>query len=231
MEVKPPPHRRRPAFAAVATRRTIVEAAQLAFIERGYMATTIDQIASASGVAVQTVYNSVGPKRAVLAAVLDHVTAGPESPSSVPDFMRRRVAATRTGRGAVRVLAAWFAEVHGRLGPMLRVLRDAAAFDPGIAELERARDARRFHNYHEAARVIAERADLRVGLGIADAAALIWSLGNAEIYRFLVLEQAWTPDRYRRWLEHALRAGLLRSSVPSGDSGPSDIDGGMTTAR
>ncbi len=224
MDVKSQPRRTRPTIAADATRQTIVEAARRSFVERGYMATTIDEIASASGVAVQTVYNSIGPKRAVLSAVLDHVAAGPESPASVPDFMRRRVAATRTGRGAVRVLAAWFVEVHGRLGPMLRVLRDAAAFDAEIAELERARDARRFHNYHEAARAIAGRADLRAGLAIADAAAIIWSLGNAEIYRFLVLEQAWTPGRYRRWLERGLRAGLLSSDVPSGDNDIADGD-------
>jgi len=225
MDVKSQPRRTRPTIAADATRQTIVEAARRSFVERGYMATTIDEIASASGVAVQTVYNSIGPKRAVLSSVLDHVAAGPESPAAVPDFMRRRVAATRTGRGAVRVLAAWFVEVHGRLGPMLRVLRDAAAFDAEIAELERARDARRFHNYHEAARAIAGRADLRAGLAIADAAAIIWSLGNAEIYRFLVLEQAWTPGRYRRWLERGLRAGLLSSDVPSGDN---DIADGET---
>lgn len=210
MDVKTLPNRTRQEIAADATRRTIVETAHRLFIQRGYMATTIDQIALASGVAVQTVYNSIGAKRIVLAAVLDHVTAGPESPAPVPVFMRRRVAATRTGSGAVRVLAAWFADVHGRVGPMLRILRDAAAFDTEIAEVERERDARRFHNYHEAARVMAERGDLRAGLPIPDAAAVIWSLGNAEIYRFLVLEQAWTPDRYRRWLERGLRTQLLR---------------------
>ncbi|MBA2632808.1 MAG: TetR/AcrR family transcriptional regulator [Chloroflexi bacterium] len=201
---------RRQAIAADATRHTIVEAAHTLFVERGYVATTINDIASASGVAVQTVYNSVGPKRAVLAAILDHVAAGPETPTPVPVFMRRRVAATRTGRGAVRVLAAWFAEVHGRLGPMLHVMRDAAAIDPEVAQVERVRDVRRFHNYHEAARIIAERGDLRANLRLEDAAAVIWSLGNAEIYRFLVLQQAWTPDHYRRWLERGLRDELLR---------------------
>lgn len=210
MDVKSPPRRTRQAIAADATRRTIVETAHRLFVQQGYMATTIDQIASTSGVAVQTVYNSIGPKRAVLSAVLDDVAAGPESPTPVPVFMRRRIAATRTGRGALRVLADWFADVHERVGPMLSVLRDAAAFDVEIAEVERKRDARRFHNYHEAVRVVADRGDLRAGLAIRDAAAVIWSLGNAEIYRFLVLEQAWTPERYRRWLERGLRAQLLR---------------------
>lgn len=209
MNVKTEARETRQKIAAMATRLAIVEAANRLFVERGYMATTIDQIASDSGVAVQTVYNSIGPKRTVLSAVLDHIASGPHNPIPVPVFMRRRVAAARTGRGVVRVLAAWFAEVHGRAGPMLRVLRDATAFDAEIAELERVRDARRFHNYQEAARAISERGELRAGLDNADAAAVIWSLGNAEIYRFLVLEQAWTPARYRLWLERGLRAELL----------------------
>ncbi|MEO6578818.1 MAG: TetR/AcrR family transcriptional regulator [Candidatus Limnocylindria bacterium] len=209
MDVKPGPRRTRQELGADATRRAIVEAAHRLFVGRGYVATTIDEIAGAAGVAVQTVYNSIGPKRRVLSAVLDHITAGPESPTAVPVFMRKRVEATRSARGAVRVLAAWFAEVHGRVGPMLRVLRDAAAVDLEVAEVERRRDTRRFHNYHEAAGVIAERGELRPGLRISDAAAVIWSLGNAEIFRFLVLDKGWTPQRYRRWLERGLQAELL----------------------
>lgn len=195
--------------AAAATRLQIVRGAHSLFIQRGYAATTIPEIARISRVAVQTVYNSIGPKRAVLAVVLEYVAAGPEHPTPVPAFMHRRVSATRSGTGAVRVLAAWFADVHGRLGLMLSVLRDAAAFDPEVATLERARDARRFRNYHEAAGLLAHRGQLRAGLAIPEAAATIWGLGHAELYRFLVLEQAWTPARYRRWLDGQLRAQLL----------------------
>lgn len=209
MAVKGEARSTRQAVAADATRHVIVNAAQHLFLERGYVATTIDDIAASAGVAVQTVYNSVGPKWAVLSGVIDHVAAGEDSPTPVPVFMRERTARARTGVGVIRVLVGWFTEVHGRAGPMLRVLRDATAVEPQIAELERTRAARRFRNYHEAGQAIADRGDLRAGMTIEEAAAVIWSLGNAEIYRFLVLEQGWSIDRYRRWLGRGLRAQLL----------------------
>jgi AcrR family transcriptional regulator len=56
---------------AAATRRDILAAARRLFAERGYDATTMVAIAEAAGSAVQTIYDSVGPKRAILLALLD----------------------------------------------------------------------------------------------------------------------------------------------------------------
>ena len=41
----------------------IVEAASRLFLESGYHATSIGQIATEAGVAVQTIYNTIGSKR------------------------------------------------------------------------------------------------------------------------------------------------------------------------
>lgn len=207
--VKRQSRRTRREIASAATREVIVEAAKRLFLERGYVGAAVEEIAQAAGVAVQTVYNSIGAKREVLAAVLDHVAAGAEAPTPIPVFMRERTARSRTGVGVVRVLADWFTEAHARTGGMLMVLRAAAAIDPSIADLERVRDKRRYQHYHEAARAIEERAGLPRGLTLEDAAAVIWSLGNPEIYRFLVLEEGWPLGRYRRWLERGLGAQLL----------------------
>src|SRR5688572_27541076 len=56
---------------AEATRRDILAAARRLFAERGYAATSMAAIAEAAGAAVQTVYDSVGPKRAILLALND----------------------------------------------------------------------------------------------------------------------------------------------------------------
>jgi TetR/AcrR family transcriptional regulator of autoinduction and epiphytic fitness len=45
------------------TRMRILDAAQKRFAERGYAASTIESIASAAGVAVDTVYATFGSKR------------------------------------------------------------------------------------------------------------------------------------------------------------------------
>ncbi|MDQ6850385.1 MAG: TetR/AcrR family transcriptional regulator, partial [Actinomycetota bacterium] len=53
-------------IAAAETQRVIVQAAAGLFLERGYHATSIGQIAAHAGVAVQTIYNSIGSKRDLL---------------------------------------------------------------------------------------------------------------------------------------------------------------------
>lgn len=51
---------------AAATRQAIIDAGRAAFIEKGYAGTTVAEIAARAGVAVPTVYASVGSKAAIL---------------------------------------------------------------------------------------------------------------------------------------------------------------------
>src|SRR5919106_3664088 len=74
-------------IAAEETQRAIVEAAARLFAVYGYHATSIGRIASEAGVAVQTIYNSLGSKRAILSRVLDFAAAGDRAPARVPRFM------------------------------------------------------------------------------------------------------------------------------------------------
>ena len=58
------------AARARATRARVVAAAAPLFVTRGYLDTTMAELAGAAGVAVQTLYLAFGSKAAVLAAVM-----------------------------------------------------------------------------------------------------------------------------------------------------------------
>src|SRR6188472_414189 len=75
------------------TRRRVVDAATRLFVDRGYVATTIEDVASGAGVAVQTVYYVFGTKPNLLAAVLDASIVGDIEP--VPVLQRGWVQALR----------------------------------------------------------------------------------------------------------------------------------------
>ena len=47
-------------------------------------------IAADAGVAVQTIYNSIGSKRDLLSRVLDFAAAGDHGPIPVPQFLREQ---------------------------------------------------------------------------------------------------------------------------------------------
>ncbi len=198
----------RRAVQAADTRALIVSVAGKLFAEQGYVATTIDAIASESGVALQTVYNSVGNKAALLSAVLDAAASGPHSASNVLETMRQRTAEAPDFDALIAVLADWFVEVHRRTGPVMGVIAQAAAVDPSVEKLQAARALQRLERYLEAAAAVRDRGGLRSGMSDADAAAAIWSLGHPQAYRTLVGDAGWSVRAYRGWLLRSLSAAL-----------------------
>jgi AcrR family transcriptional regulator len=193
---------------AADTRLHIVATARRLFLANGYVRTTIEGIAVESGVAVQTVYNSVGNKAALLPAVLDAAAAGPNAPAQVLEFMRERTRQAPDRDAMLAVLADWFVEVHQRTGAVLGVIAQAAAVDTDVAKLEKARALQRLTRYHEAAAAVRELGGLTSGMSDEDAAAAIWSLGHPQAYRTLVNDAGWTPEAYREWILRALAAAL-----------------------
>ncbi|WP_028271556.1 TetR/AcrR family transcriptional regulator [Arthrobacter sp. UNC362MFTsu5.1] len=193
---------------AADTRLHIVATARRLFLANGYVRTTIEGIAVESGVAVQTVYNSVGNKAALLSAVLDAAASGPNAPAQVLEFMRERTRQALDLDAVLAVLADWFVEVHQRTGAVLGVIAQAAAVDTDVAKLEKARALQRLTRYHEAAAAVRELGGLTSGMSDEDAAAAIWSLGHPQAYRTLVNDAGWTPEAYREWILRALAAAL-----------------------
>ena len=193
---------------AAGTREALVEAAGRLFAADGYVRTTIDGIASESGVAVQTVYNSVGNKAALLSAVLDSAAAGPGAQAGVLDFMRERTRQAADLDALINMLADWFAEVHPRTAGINAVIARAAAVDEAAAQLEKDRAQQRLRRYEEAAAAARARGGLSSGMSDAEGAAAIWSLGHPQTYRALVQDAGWSTKAYREWIAKALAAAL-----------------------
>ena len=83
---------------------------------------------------MQTIYNAVGPKSTLLSAVLDRAASGPLAPQSVPEFMSERSAQLTDATAMADMLADWLAEVQPRVAGINRVIREAAATDPAVAQ-------------------------------------------------------------------------------------------------
>lgn len=196
------------AAQARATRERIVDTASRLFLARGYRATSITEIAAGAGVVVQTIYNAVGNKAALLNAVLDRTASGPNAPTTVPAFMRQRMAATKDAASAVTVLADWLAEVNLRVDEVFRIIRQAAAIDPEIADLERRRSLQRLEHYREAARAMRDRGALGTTTSDEQAAAAIFAIGHPDIHRSLTHDAGWSAADYRAWLDASLTAAL-----------------------
>ena len=97
------------------TRRAILDAAAILFVEPGYAATPLTAVATEAGVAIQTVYKAFGSKQALLSALVDVTVAGDDEPVALPE--REFVAEIRAlpdARAKLERFARHLADVHAR---------------------------------------------------------------------------------------------------------------------
>src|SRR5438874_4627540 len=118
------------------TRGQIVQAARRLFIERGYTGTTIEQIATEAGVAVETVYATFGSKRAVLSRLVGTSVAGDDEPSPLLERPGpQAVLRERDQHRQIEMFAHDIRWIMERVGPVFGILRTAAETEPDIAAL------------------------------------------------------------------------------------------------
>jgi AcrR family transcriptional regulator len=192
------------------TRVRIIEAAERLFIDQGYAATTIEAVAGAAGVAVDTVYATLGSKRGILSALLGMRLGGDAEPISMldrpgPQAMRQE----RDQRRQLSMFAADIALVLERIRPVDDILRSAAAVDGDVASMRAGIQEERFRNMVIIAEWVAANGPLREGTSVDEAGAILWSLTSPEVHRQLRQLRGWPMARYARWLEETTTWTLL----------------------
>ena len=187
--------------AAAQTRRTIVAAARGLFLERGYAATTMPAIAEAAGVALDTVYEAIGPKPALFRHLIELAISGEDEP--VPAEERNYVRAIRAEPDPRRKLALYaraVGAIQPRLAPLFGVLREAARAESELAALWTEIAERRAANMRLLVAEVAAAGGLRAGVTVDEAADFVWATNAPEFYLLLVGERGWDPERFERWL-------------------------------
>jgi AcrR family transcriptional regulator len=190
------------------TRRRIVEAAARLFTELGYQRTTMEAIAAAAEVSVESVYAHFKNKRTVLERVVDSAVAGDQEPVAVLDRPEvRALGEIEDQRELIAHLAHLSRTILERAAPAHAVLRSAAPSDPQLEALLDADRARRHAAQSAFVTLSAARGELRVTP--EDTADIYWSLASPELYGLLTSTRRWAPERYEDWLRAQLQRLLL----------------------
>jgi TetR/AcrR family transcriptional regulator, regulator of autoinduction and epiphytic fitness len=183
----------------------VVDAARTLFLERGYVATTIEAISEQSDVPPATVYRLFSSKLGILKALLDTSIAGDDRPSSVQE--RPDVASLFAEPDPHKLLAGFAGittAINQRTNDVYVILMSAAGSDPAAAKLLDEIRQQRDRGQGRIARSLARAHALKPGLRERDAADLIHALMSPELHRLLVGDRRWTPERYQRWLATTL---------------------------
>jgi AcrR family transcriptional regulator len=202
---------------AEATRLAIAAAAGRLFAERGYAATSIEEIAAAAGVGRATVFTSVGGKPELLKEAYRLAVRGPADASTPlgQQARSRRISADPDAHKLLAGYAGVMVEVGRRLSPLYEAVRAAAHADPEARELWHLITEERRAAASGIVRRLAERDALRRGLDRRSASDILWVFNDPGLYQLLVTQRGWTQRRFRAWLTDSMRAQLLEPTAPS----------------
>ncbi len=206
---------------AQSTREVIIAAATRLFVEQGYAATSIEEIAAAAGVSRATVFTSVGGKPTLLKIALDVAIVGDDEPVALPERPRSvAIRAEPDPRKYLALYAGVVTEIGGRLAGIYEAVRGAAGADPDTRELWESHLAQRRQGAANVVGDVLRKGQLRPGVDREAAADIIWLLNDPGLYQMLVRLRGWTSGRYHAWLTETMirqllpdedREGLVRS--------------------
>ena len=196
----------------------------------GFASTSVQQIAEESGVAVQTIYSSVGSKAALVLALNDLIdetdVAGLEAelPEETDPFrlIAKGVHLTR--------------QLNERCGDLIRVLLSAEPSEPDAAAALADGMRRHQQGASQLARWLADLGALGADTTPERASVAFSMMTSAASWRQFTLGAGWTFDEAEAWLVASLTQLLLArsrqtagSDVPPAD--PGKKDGGALEPR
>jgi AcrR family transcriptional regulator len=192
------------AQSAEDTRKRILDAATLLFGRKGIDKVTIADIGGRAGVAASTVYAVYKSKDGILRALMQRSLFGPsfqaaqELLAGVSDPVELIALTSHVSR-------AIYASESSDLG----LLRSASGFSPALRKMEQEFERSRYDMQEKRLRALFKAGKARRGLTVEEARRVMWMYTSRDVYRMLVHEGGWSPDRYQEWLSRTLIEALV----------------------
>jgi AcrR family transcriptional regulator len=190
-----------------ATRLRVVEAARRLFLTRGYVATTMADVAGEAGVALQSVYKAGQSKADLLHLVTDLAVAGDDQELMLlerPSF--QAISRESNPEGQVRMISALIAATMERLAPVWVAYREAAAVDAKAAANLIAAHRRRHLTFTGMIRLLPEQ---RLRQPLEETTNTAWAIGSIDVFLLLRSIRGWDAAQYSEWLSRTLVHQLL----------------------
>ncbi len=195
---------------AEATKTQIAEAARSLFFKRGYLGTTIEEIANEAGVSKESVYSIFGSKQGILAFLLDAAVGGQEFPLPIIEQSAAQAILQESDpERQIDRIAQVCGEILSRAAPVYAIMRTAANTEPEIQKRVRHLHRKRLDYMTSFFRKVAADGHLRKGLDEKQAGEMVWGLTSPELFHLLVTELGWSREKYEHWLADILIRVLL----------------------
>jgi AcrR family transcriptional regulator len=194
---------------ALETRRAVLRAAHDLFVEQGYGATTIADVARTAGVSPETIYATFKNKATLLHRVWD-VTVGGDDEEVVfherpeiqavraePDLAKRFMMHARMSTATAR-----------RMTPFRLAVQAAAGSEPSAAEMLAEMDQQRLTGMGVMAAEAAKTGQLAVSE--QECRDVVWAMSDGQLWHQFVNGRGWSDEQYADWLGRVWVATLVR---------------------
>jgi AcrR family transcriptional regulator len=189
---------------ALQTRRDILQAARRLFAERGYTATSVNDIAEEASVAVQTIYTRLGSKRGIVMALVELI----DDEAGVPEAAAT-IATASTPKDVLRTQNRLTRDLQERCGDIVGALIAAAAQEPEVDQAVAEGLRRHRHGARFTIERIAELGGLRRDLPADHAIALLSAATTHDAWYELVHAHKLSWDEAEQILNDALTRAIL----------------------
>ena len=205
---------------AAETRRSIITAAAEVFSERGYVGTTMQQVAEHAGVSVESV-NKIGTKPDLLIKAFQQTYAGEGGWKSIIDQPQlMEIMAIEDTERAISGYADFIAAANARSGGIWAAVRAAATSEKrvsaAIADLiaRKREDFLMGHSWYVSRGVTDDKTSPQAF------AAHLYVLTSQETYDQLTRDWGYTVEAYTAWLRTSiLRIGPATADLPPPGNG------------
>lgn len=186
------------------TRQAVVDAARRLFSEKGYFATTVNEIAAAARVSPATIYAVNGGKQGLLRSLLEAWSAAPAVAQA-----HEKIENLDDAAEILRYLAALTREFREAYGDIMRVFVATAPHDATAAE-GLALAISRYRGFHVfVAQRLADLGVLRDGMSADDATDILWFYLGLQGFFTLIDDNGWSYPKAQRWLLARVTQALL----------------------
>lgn len=197
----------RRAQSAEQTRERILDAATLLFGRKGIDKVTIADIGERARVATSTVYGTYKSKDGLLRALMKRSLFGGSFQAA-----QKLLSGVTDPIELVRLTSHVSRAIYASESTDLGLLRNASGFAPALKKMEQEFERIRYDMQEERLRLLFNSDNARRGLSFEEARRIMWMYTSRDIYRMLVHEGGWSPDRYQEWLSRTLIEALVAKS-------------------
>jgi AcrR family transcriptional regulator len=194
--------------AADDTKDRVLKVAKALFARQGINRVTIAQIAEKAEVAASTVYSLYRSKDGILHAIMRSALFGQRF-QAANERLKGLTDPVELVGATAQVARAIYEGESTEIG----LMRGVSAFSPALRKLEQEFESIRYGMQEQRLRLLFDQSRQKQGLGFDEARRIMWMYTSRDVYRMLVLEGAWSVDRYQAWLSQALVDALVERAA------------------